>query len=478
MRMHPKALRVETSDLAWIAAAAVVSWFLATMPLPLATIALFGAIFAAYTLKKPQAGIIALAFTAPFGSIKEFHIAGAQVTASEAVIGLILLAWLFRMADKRQLPGFEAGWLIPLLLFLGTITASLWVALSIKSALPEIVKWVEVLIVYLTVRSFSDARWKKLMAASLVLGADLEAAVGAWQFFTRSGPKGFILNGRFLRAYGTFQQPNPFAGYLGIVFPIALSLSIWALMEWSGENKWKRWGTAVFFGASTILILAAIGMSWSRGAWLGAIAAAAVVVLARPKRSSLPLTGVASIGVLSILALKPELIAIPGVVTQRLSDVYTLASGGIDIARIQVTDENFALIERLAHWVAGLRMWADHPWFGVGIGNYPVFYNLYNIPRWQAALGHAHNYYINIAAEAGIIGLVIYLFMWLGALVVLFRSAREGSNFQVAIAVGAIGSIVHLSVHNGFDNLFVHGIYLILAIAIGIGEAGKHSEAE
>jgi len=123
-------------------------------------------------------------------------------------------------------------------------------------------------------------------------------------------------------------------------------------------------------------------------------------------------------------------------------------------------------------------MWADHPWFGVGIGNYPIFYNLYNIPRWQAALGHAHNYYINIAAETGIIGLVVYLFMWIAAFAVLAGSARRGSKLQTALAIGAIGSLTHLSLHNGFDNLFVHGIYLILAIVVGIGEAGKLGEEE
>jgi putative inorganic carbon (HCO3(-)) transporter len=474
----PGAVREQGTDFIWIGIAIAASWALARMPLLPAAALLFGSIFAALTLWKPQIGILALGFTVPFGSLKELHFAGAQVTASEAIIGLILLAWLFRMAESRRLPNFTAGWLVPLLLFLGAITASLWVALSIRSALPELVKWVEVLVVYLTVRSFSNLRWKEWMAVSIVLGADMEALVGAWQFFTRTGPKGFILHERFLRAYGTFQQPNPFAGYLGIVLPIALSLSIWALLEWRGGGEAERWLTAAFFGSSTLLLLAAVGMSWSRGAWLGVSAAIVTVALLRPKRSALILVLSAAIGLALVFAVRPDVVRVPGTITQRLSDVYGLATGGMDIARVQVTDENFASIERLAHWVAGLRMWADHPWFGVGIGNYPIFYSLYNIPRWQAALGHAHNYYINIAAETGIFGLTAYLAMWIGALVVLARGAMRKPALQAALATGAIGSVVHLSLHNGFDNLFVHGIYLILAIAIGIGEAEKLSEEE
>ena len=474
----PAMARWRWKDAAWIAVALAVSWALATLPLPVASGLLLGTIFVVLVLWEPMVGVAALGLTVPFGSLKELHFAGAQVTASDAVVGLILLAWLFRMAEERRLPRFEAKWLVPLLAFLGVITGSLWVALSMKSAIPEIVKWIEVLAVYLTVRSFAGIRWKKWTAAAIVLGADMEALLGAWQFFTRTGPEGFILHGRFLRAYGTFQQPNPFAGYLGIVMPVALSLALWALLEWEGNGPAERWAWAAFFGSSAILIIAAIGMSWSRGAWFGALAAVTVVILARPRRSAVILASLAIVGVLTVLAFKPELVAAPKIVTQRLSDVYALASGGTDIARVQVTDENFALIERLAHWVAGMRMWADHPWFGVGIGNYPIFYSLYNIPRWQAALGHAHNYYINIAAETGIIGLVVYLFMCIAAFAVLAGSARKSSKFQAALAIGAIGSLTHLSLHNGFDNLFVHGIYLILAIVIGIGEAGKLSEEE
>ena len=68
--------------------------------------------------------------------------------------------------------------------------------------------------------------------------------------------------------------------------------------------------------------------------------------------------------------------------------------------------------------------------------------------------------------------------MCIAAFAVLAGSARKSSKFQAALAIGAIGSLTHLSLHNGFDNLFVHGIYLILAIVIGIGEAGKLSEEE
>src|SRR5581483_7783678 len=51
----------------------------------------------------------------------------------------------------------------------------------------------------------------------------LEALVGWAEFFLRLGPEGFIL-GPFIRAFGTFGQPNPFAGYLGMTFLLGFAL--------------------------------------------------------------------------------------------------------------------------------------------------------------------------------------------------------------------------------------------------------------
>ena len=70
-----------------------------------------------------------------------------------------------------------------------------------------------------------------LIAGLLVAGIG-QALLGLVQFVTQSGPEAFVLLGRFMRAYGTFRQPNPYAGYLGLVAPFAISLALWA---WFGR---------------------------------------------------------------------------------------------------------------------------------------------------------------------------------------------------------------------------------------------------
>lgn len=47
---------------------------------------------------------------------------------------------------------------------------------------------------------------------------------GFYQFFLRQGPEGFIVYGRFLRAFGTFGQPNPYGAFLALIIPIAFAI--------------------------------------------------------------------------------------------------------------------------------------------------------------------------------------------------------------------------------------------------------------
>jgi len=53
---------------------------------------------------------------------------------------------------------------------------------------------------------------------------------------------------------------------------------------------------------------------------------------------------------------------------------------------------------------------ARSPLAGDRLWHYQAAYARYSLPKWRMALGHAHNYYLNIAAETGLIGLLAYVF--------------------------------------------------------------------
>lgn len=433
---------------------------LATLPLTLAGLAVVGGIVVLATLVRPEMGLSLLVVAVPFGSVREISLGGMTVGATEALIGLTLAAWLARMVARREVAPTLPPLTLPLLLFLGAGLLSLPGALSLKYALKEIIKWAEVLGLYVFAANVLDRRRTRTLVFVILLTGTAAALHGWYQFFTRSGPEGFVLFGRFMRAYGTFEQPNPYAGYLGLIAPLALSLALG-----SRQVGGRGLGEFLIYGSSFGVIIAAMAMSWSRGAWIGFAAAVAVVSAARSRRAAAAFAALVALGALILILSSFQLL--PEALTQRFTDLAPYVRL-FDVRGVQVTDANFAIVERMAHWQAGWRMWTEHPWRGVGIGNYEPIYPAYYIPPWKEPLGHAHNYYLNVAAETGLIGLLAYLVLWGAALWQTIQAIRRTSGRERAVAIGVLGVLVHLNVHNFVDNLFVHNIYAHIAILLAL----------
>jgi O-antigen ligase len=174
--------------------------------------------------------------------------------------------------------------------------------------------------------------------------------------------------------------------------------------------------------------------------------------------------------------------------------------GFVPISLASPSSDDFSVAERLAHWYAGLHMFRDHPFTGVGIGNYPAAYPQYYITIFTNSLGHAHNYYINIAAETGIFGLIAFLLFITAIFVSGFqayhriniryqqlkqqrahplpatpsREARSSATLlqnlsnDRALAIGLLTALVSVCVHNTVDNLYVHSMTILFALLLVI----------
>jgi O-antigen ligase len=127
----------------------------------------------------------------------------------------------------------------------------------------------------------------------------------------------------------------------------------------------------------------------------------------------------------------------------------------------------------MAHWQAGWYMFLDHPWLGVGAGNYPQAYATYFVGSWREALGHAHNYYLNILAELGLAGggvLLVLLGLALRRLgSTLVHSVDQNRSFWRAVLAGVFGGLIVFCVHNLFDSLFVHSVNVQVGVLLGLG---------
>jgi O-antigen ligase len=439
-----------------------------------------GTIFLTLLLLKPILSLYLLILIIPFSSLLAVPLGSFKAGLMEIVLALGIAAWLVQILVKRnpQLQTLNPAPLLwPFLLFLGGVGLSWLNTLSIGASLIETAKWIEMLALYLLIVALLPTRHIKWVIIVMLLTGIVQAALGLYQFVFKVGPEGFLLfDGRFLRAYGTFGQPNPYAGYLGLVLPLALSLTIWAFSDlrsgiWDGRSNTSHIShltSHIFFGLSLGLLLAALFATQSRGAWIGFAVAAGVTFGVRSKKAAMTLMILALIGLMIGLVGSFDWgVANTNIVTQRLVDAISITTIA-DISTVEVNDANFATIERLAHWQAAREMWRDNPWLGVGFGNYAVVYPIYAVGRWLDPLGHAHNYLLNIGAEAGLIGVATYLIFWILIFRVSWRALQGSSGFDRAVVAGGLGIFVHLHIHNLFDNLYVQGMYLHVAIVLAL----------
>ncbi|HVP36419.1 MAG TPA: O-antigen ligase family protein [Terriglobales bacterium] len=126
---------------------------------------------------------------------------------------------------------------------------------------------------------------------------------------------------------------------------------------------------------------------------------------------------------------------------------------------------------RIGAWKAGIRMFADRPLTGVGVGVYEVAYGV----KYGGKSGpwfSPHNAYVEVGAELGFFGIILYLGLMLYVYTLansLIKSFRE-ENYLKWISQGLKGALLAYAVGSFFLSvgLYPH-LYLLLGMVIVIG---------
>ncbi len=385
--------------------------------------------------------------------------------------------------------------------YLLALGASALGAASLVAAVLDAARWVVFALACLLAAVVGrSGRGRVVVLAGLLVAVGVEAIVGWTASVGAVGPEAFgILGGRLTRAYGSFGQPNPFGGYMNMAWPIgaALLAAWWVPVRARTGRVGDRQGMVpvarklhvsvlgVNGGAVAALCGGALILSWSRGAWLAALAGAgamALVRLARAVKDREPRTLVAGyLAVVAAVALAAFglLPRPPASIAARLASIASGPALAAEVAQAEVTDANFATVERLAHWAAAGSMFAERPWLGQGPGHYELAYAAHRLPRWPVALGHAHNYPLNALAETGMIGAAAWLLLVVSILWACLRAAlTERSPARAALALGALGVWSATATHSLFDHLFVHDLTAHLGLLTGLVLARTAPEAQ
>jgi O-antigen ligase len=138
------------------------------------------------------------------------------------------------------------------------------------------------------------------------------------------------------------------------------------------------------------------------------------------------------------------LLMLPQSITRRLGTIEALLPGHNTGAAY---DSSLAQRELLT--LSGVAMFEAHPWLGVGAGHYawyfPTFSNIVGsswVDYVETGLDrYPHSFYVEIACETGLLGLLTFFSAVLAAFLTLYSSRREllrGGDREHATLVAAL----------------------------------------
>jgi O-antigen ligase len=241
----------------------------------------------------------------------------------------------------------------------------------------------------------------------------------------------------FLR--GTIYNPDHFAFYLELLFPLALGLLFARLHVFDpGENLREKFLHLAEDRRLIVLFLAPVLLA--AGIYLtGCRTGIAVMVLS----------------LLFFAMMSVYMRAHPGL-HKNLRMIFILATLLAVFVGLQNTLEKFlgkSLFEstgRLDYWSSTLRMVADFPVFGTGLGTFKYSYYLYG--RQENWVSHAHNDWLESLSDLGAAGALLFLALLFLLAYSLLRmwAARRHPEIK-PVVLGVLTALFAAAFHSVFD---------------------------
>ncbi len=384
---------------------------------------------------------------------------GIDLASIRVLVLILFFLWLAQGLKNKKLT-IPHDWLtvwIVLFLFFNLISL-LW-ATNILWAWRKIAFLFSLFPLYFVASNLlNQEEKKKKLVHFLVYAGSLTALIGILQFFSQfifgltkafqfwshhfilsflghsfgkevlSNPSWLVRIGSqtYLRAIATFPDPHMLAFFLGLLLPLALSLFF--------LEKKKRWLIA------SSLILIADFFTFSRGGYLGLLVGGLVLLIIVRKdfiqrhRQSLIL---ASLVLFLILV-------IPNPISLRFFSSFNLQEGSNE--------------GRLAMWNKANTLIIQHPLTGIGIGNFSLSIN--PLATYRDPI-YAHNTYLDITAEAGILAGLAWLGILLSTLKNFLKKART-DIFYLGTSISLIIFSVHSIVETGIYSPVVLTLFLLI----------------
>jgi O-antigen ligase len=348
-----------------------------------------------------------------------------SIAASQIVLGAVLLLWFYRLREGK-LRWVRLPIDLPVALFALTSLASAAFSFEPSVSFSNARKLALLVVPYVLVSALGDRPGFDRLVLLLIAIADLGALTGLWQyFFSDLGDINHRIRG-FMSHYMTFS---------GLLMGVGVLAT--ARLVFGGGPRW-------FLLSSLVLLGSALALTLTRSAWLGCLAAAALLLFLRDRRLLVLLPALA---LLAAILVPPE-------VRERVQSFFNPDLSGRD---------------RYYMLSSGLHMTARHPWFGVGLDMVKEVYPIYKMEAAPHTNNvHLHNNFSQIAAERGLPCLAAWI--WLMGLTLIwsirvFRAAPPGSSDR-ALGAGSLGFLVAAIVAGVFEYNFGDSEFLMLVLFV------------
>jgi len=344
-----------------------------------------------------------------------------SLTISSGFLGFGAVLWLGKMIvkgrfDFKSTP-FDVGIALLAILSAASIYSSPDRGFSFYNYYNLMGRYV--LIYYLVVNNINSAAQIKRIIWMMLSSAAIVTLYGFYQylFCANISINEWVDGQQFpdlkLRVFSTLENPNLLAGYLVTMMAIGASMGYKATTK---KGRMILFGLVTMFGACLVL-------TYSRGAWLSLLAVIGVYGMLCNRK------------IFWLLILLPvAMLCGHDAILERIMSI------------INPTDTSSTL--RIALWESTIAMIMDKPLLGIGWGSYWLVYPEYDffLNNANVKIFHAHNMYLNIAAEIGIPGLITFLYLMYGhvrlALSVLSGAFASWSSGLMLGIIAAIGGII------------------------------------
>ena len=299
------------------------------------------------------------------------------------------------------------------------------------------------LIYFAAVLVFVDTpkRLRLLVRTIAVFGFFL-AIFGLTQSFTSPDKVYWFRDMPQSQAFGPFINRHHFAGYMELALALPLGLVFTGAVE--REKKF------IYLFAAGLMAVALV-MTNSRGGIISLLAELLFLVATmglrhrhrHRKESEERQPRIKSAAMKAGLALALVVALFGGVVLLGGEDALTRVVGSVN------TDD--PTTGRAHFWSVTVDIIKTHPWIGTGLGAFGVVYTGYDSRNGTYRLEQAHNDYLQVLSDGGIIGAVIGLFFVINLFRMGFMRRDSRDDFRRGVATGAMAGCFAVLVHSFFD---------------------------